>query len=201
MAIRPLSQMGGAPVFVRGEVQPGGVYDFWADLVAPIVPGTYQGFWSMRNGRGVLFGQRVWVGITVAASATPAPTQTPAPDISFTANKTNIQQGDCVTFTWSVENIQAVWFYPDGADYTRYPVTGQGSSKECPTKTTTYNLRVQHTDGQVETRQITVFVETSAQKPSIDRFTVSPSSINAGQCVDISWQASGTCDQCRHWSQ
>ncbi len=187
----PLSQMGGAPVFVRGEVKPGGVYDFWADLVAPIVPGTYQGFWSMRNGTGILFGQRVWVGITVAASATPAPTQTPAPDISFTVNRTNIQQGDCVTFTWSVENIQAVWFYPNGADYTRYPVTGQGSSKECPAKTTTYNLRVQHTDGQVETRQITVFVETPAQKPSIDRFTVSPASINVGQCVDIRWQVSG----------
>ena len=197
----PLSQMGGAPVFVRGQVQPGGMYDFWADLVAPIVPGTYQGFWSMRNGSGILFGQRIWVGITVAASATPAPTQTPAPDISFTVNQTNIQQGDCVTFTWSVENIQAVWFYPNGADYTRYPVTGQGSSKECPTKTTTYNLRVEQTNGQVETRQITIFVEAPAQKPSIDRFTVSPSSINAGQCVDISWQASGASDQCGRWSQ
>jgi polar amino acid transport system substrate-binding protein len=187
----PLSGMSGSPVFVKGEVKPGEMYDFWADLVAPIVPGTYQGFWSMRNGNGILFGQRVWVGITVAGSPTPAPTQTPAPDISFTVDQTHIQQGDCVTFTWSAENIQAIWFYPNGADYSKYPVTGQGSSKECPTQTTTYNLRVQYRDGTVETRQITVYVQPTSGKPTIESFTVSPSAINAGQCVDIRWQVSG----------
>jgi hypothetical protein len=73
-----LARMGGTPVFVQGQVRPGEMYDFWADLVAPLVPGTYQAFWSMRNGNGILFGQRVWVGITVVAAPTPAPTQTPA---------------------------------------------------------------------------------------------------------------------------
>ncbi len=187
----PLASMSGSPVFVQGQVQPGGIYDFWVDLVAPVVPGTYQGFWSMRGSSGTLFGQRVWVGITVVGSPTPAPTQTPAPDINFTVDETQIEQGECVTFSWRVENIQAVWFYPDGADYTRYPVTGQGTSRECPTKTTTYNLRVQLTDGTVQIRQITIFVESSAGKPSIERFTVSPSAINVGQCVDIRWQVTG----------
>ncbi len=187
----PLSQMGGSPVFVQGQVQPGGTYDFWVDLVAPIVPGTYQAFWSMRNGDGQLFGQRVWVGITIAGSPTPAPTQTPAPDIQFTVDNTNIEQGQCVTFAWSVESIQAVWFYPNGTDYSKYPVTGQGTSKECPTKTTTYNLRVQHTNGNVETRQITVFVETSTDKPTIKSFTVSPSTLSIGQCAEIRWQVAG----------
>ena len=186
-----LAQMGGSAVFVQGEVKPGEIYDFWVDLVAPIVPGTYQGFWSMRNGNGILFGQRVWVGITVMGLPTPAPTQTPAPDITFTASNTQIQQGQCVTFSWSVENIQAVWFYPNGADYTRFPTTGQGSSTECPTQTTTYNLRVQKPDGTVETRQITVFVEQSTEKPQINRFTVTPSAISAGQCVEIKWSVSG----------
>jgi ABC-type amino acid transport substrate-binding protein len=187
----PLSRMSGSPVFVKGEVKPGGMYDFWVDLVAPIVPGTYQGFWSMRDGQGILFGQRVWVGITVVGSPTPAPTQTPAADITFTVDETHIQQGDCVTFTWSAENIQAIWFYPNGADYSKYPVTGQGSSKECPTQTTTYNLRVQYRDGTVETRQITVYVQPTSGKPTIESFTVSPSAISAGQCVDIRWQVSG----------
>lgn len=187
----PLSQMGGSPAFVQGQVQPGGMYDFWVDMVAPIVPGIYQSFWSMRSGSGALFGQRVWAGITVAGAATPAPTQTPSADINFTVDKTQIQQGDCVRFTWNVENIQAVWFYPDGADYTRFPVTGQGTSTECPTKTTTYNLRVQKRDGSVETRQITIFVEQSANKPTINSFSVTPSSLNVGQCADVRWQVSG----------
>ncbi len=187
----PFSSMSGSPVFVKGEVKPGAMYDFWADLVAPPVPGTYQSFWSMRDGKGILFGQRVWVGIAVSGSPTPAPTQTPSPDINFTVDKTQIQQGDCVTFRWSVENIQAVWFYPNGADYSRYPVSGQGSSKECPTQTTTYNLRVQKRDGTVETRQITVYVQPTSGKPNIERFTVSPSAIHAGKCVDIRWEVSG----------
>ncbi len=187
-----LARMGGSPVFVQGQVRPGAFYDFWADLVAPLVPGTYQGFWSMRNGNGILFGQRVWVGITVAAAPTPAPTQTPAPDINFTVNQANIQQGDCVTFAWSVENIQAVWFYPNGADYTKYPVIGQGTSTECPTQTTTYNLRVEKSDGSVETRQITVYVAPASGKPSIEQFAVTPAAITSGQCVEIRWAVSGS---------
>lgn len=187
----PLSGMGGSPVFVRGTVQPSGMYDFWVDLVAPPVPGIYQSFWSMRSGSGLLFGQRVWVGITVTAAVTPAPTQTPSPSINFTVNNTQIQQGQCVTFTWDVENIRAVWFYPDGANYNNFPVTGQGTSTQCPSQTTTYNLRVQKTDGTVETRQITVYVEQSAEKPTVNNFTVSPSSINVNQCVTIRWQVSG----------
>ncbi len=186
-----LARMGGAPVFVDGQVQPGEIYDFWVDLVAPVVPGTYQGFWSMRSDEGLLFGQRVWVGITVPAAATPAPTQTPAPQISFTASATNIEQGDCVTFTWRVENIQAVWFYPNGADYTKYPTTGSGNSVECPTQTTTYNLRVEKTDGTVDTRQITIYVQQPTDKPSVDRFTVTPTAITGGQCVEIKWSVSG----------
>ncbi|NCF69190.1 MAG: transporter substrate-binding domain-containing protein [Chloroflexi bacterium] len=186
-----LARMGGTPVFVQGQVRPGEMYDFWADLVAPLVPGTYQAFWSMRNGNGILFGQRVWVGITVVAAPTPAPTQTPAADINFTVDETHIQQGECVTFAWSVENIQAVWFYPDGADYTKYPVTGQGTTTECPTQTTTYNLRVLKRDGSVETRQVTIYVAPAEGKPSIDRFTVSPSAITSGQCVEIRWEVSG----------
>jgi hypothetical protein len=132
------------------------------------------------------------VGITVVAAPTPAPTQTPAPDINFTVDQTNIQQGDCVTFAWGVENIQAVWFYPNGADYTKYPVSGQGASAECPTQTTTYNLRVEKRDGSVETRQITVYVAPASGKPSIEQFAVAPAAITSGQCVEIRWAVSGS---------
>ena len=190
------AQMGGSTVPVRGQVLPGQTYDFWADLVAPTYPGTYQGFWEMHNDQSEPFGQRIWVGIRVPAPPTPVPvpTQTPSPTISFTVDRTTIKEGECVTFSWNVQNIQAVWFYPDGEDYNKYPTTGQNSSTQCPRTTTTYNLRVQYTDGSVEIRQITIFVEPSNSAPKITSFTVSPPSVNAGQCVQISWRVEGNVD-------
>ena len=187
------AQMGGTTVPVRGQVLPGQTYDFWVDLVAPTFPGTYQAFWEMRNDQVEPFGQRVWVGIRVPAPPTPVPvpTQTPSPTISFTVDRTTIKEGECVTFSWNVQNIQAVWFYPDGEDYGKYPTTGQNSSTQCPRTTTTYNLRVQYTDSSVEIRQITIFVEPSNSAPKISSFTVAPPSVQAGQCVQISWRVEG----------
>lgn len=190
------AQMGGSAVSVVGQVQPGQTYDFWVDLVAPAFPGTYQGFWEMRNDQGEPFGQRVWVGIRVPAPPTPipVPTQTPSPTISFTVDRTRIDEGECVTFSWNVQNIQAVWFYPDGQDFNNFPTTGQNSSTECPRTTTTYNLRVLNTDGSVEIRQITIVVEPSNQAPKISSFTVAPPTIQAGQCVQVSWRVEGNVD-------
>ncbi|MFN2135518.1 MAG: transporter substrate-binding domain-containing protein [Candidatus Promineifilaceae bacterium] len=187
------AQMGGTTVPVRGQVLPGQTYDFWADLVAPQFPGVYQGFWEMHNDQGEPFGQRIWVGVTVPAPPTPVPvpTQTPSPTISFSVNRTNIREGECVTFSWDVQNIQAVWFYPDGQNYSNNPTTGQNSSTQCPRTTTTYNLRVLNTNGSVEIRQITIFVEPSNQAPKISSFTVAPPTVNAGQCVQINWRVEG----------
>ena len=186
------AQMGGTPVNVAGQVRPGQTYDFWVDLVAPSFPGTYQGFWEMRNDQAEPFGQRIWVGIQVSApTPVPVPTQTPSPTISFSADRTTIKEGECVTFSWDVQNIQAVWFFPAGEDFARYPTTGQSSSVQCPRTTTTYNLRVQNTDGTVEIRQITIFVEPSSAAPKISSFTVAPPSVPAGQCVQISWRVEG----------
>jgi polar amino acid transport system substrate-binding protein len=191
------AQMGGTAVPVIGTVQPGQTYDFWADLVAPTFPGTYQGFWEMRNDQNQAFGLRVWVGIQVPGAPTPVPqpTQTPVPNISFTVDRTNIKEGECVTFSWDVQNIQAVWFYPQGQDFNNFPTTGQNSSRQCPRTTTTYILRVQMQDGTVTERQITIFVEPSNTAPKISSFSVKPPSVQAGQCVQVSWVVEGTVDR------
>lgn len=188
-----LARMGGQPTPVRGTVAPGQLYDMYVDLVAPAVPGIYQGFWSMRSADGILFGESVWVGIEVvgAATATPAPTQTPVAGISFTVNQTQIQEGECVTFSWNVQNIQAVYFYPQGADWAKYGVPGEGTSIQCPSHTTTYELRVLQRDGSFVLQQITITVIPSAGAPNIDRFTVEPAQILVGQCVNLRWQVSG----------
>lgn len=190
----PSAQMGATRAFVRGEVAPGETYDFFVTLQAPRFPGTYQAFWEMRNGEDQAFGQRVWVGITVPGAPTPipVPTQTPAPDITFTVDRNPINEGECATFSWNVQNIQAVWFYPSGQDFNRFPTTGQNSSRQCPPSTTTYNLRVQRLDGAIEIRQITLVIEPTGGPPRITQFSAQPATVQIGQCVAVSWRVEGS---------
>ncbi len=91
----------------------------------------------------------------------PTPVPPPSPSISFSAEPTTISAGECAVLSWNVENIQAVWVYPKGDNYQDYPVTGNGSQTVCPTSTTTYEMRVQHTDGTVEIRSVTIQVRPS----------------------------------------
>ena len=191
----PAARMGGQPAVVDRNVQPGETYDFNVNLVAPLTPGTYQAFWTMRNGAGLLFGDRVGVGVTVvgAATATPLPTQTPSPSIQFTVDRTKIKQGECVTFAWNVQNVQAVYFYPDGQPWQESGVPGQATRTECPASTTTYNLRVVFSDGTTEVRKIRIEVEPAAvDAPRIVQFSVNPEGqIFVSQCVDIRWDVQG----------
>jgi len=112
----PAARMGGEPVPITRQVAPNDTYDIHVNLVAPLAPGIYQGFWQMVNGQGVAFGERVYVGIQVPAGPipTPAPTQTPSPGIGFSADRTRIKAGERVVFTWKVENVKAVYFYAQG---------------------------------------------------------------------------------------
>lgn len=186
--------MGGQPVFVRGQVAPGATFDFQVNLVAPTAPGTYQGFWQMTGSNGRRFGETIWVGIRVPAAPTPtpAPTQTPVAGISFTVNTTNIQAGQCVTFQWSVTNVQAVYFYSQGQNWQDHGVAGQGSQTECPPVTTTYYLRVVGRDNSVQTREITIYVTPVAGAPTIARFAANPQGpITLGQCTNIDWVVQG----------
>jgi len=194
----PAGRMGGGAVIVESSVPPGETYDFWTELVAPIDPGTYVGYWSMRNGQsGLLFGDRVTVAVDVGmvATPTPLPTQTPAPGIAFSANPEVIQQGACSTLAWETENIQAVYLYEQGEDWRANPVPEDGSLTVCPLATATYELRVVKIDGSVEIRTVTVFVTPNTAVPQITRFTVEPpDQIAANQCVTIQWIVQGAVD-------
>jgi heat shock protein HslJ/uncharacterized protein YraI len=95
----------------------------------------------------------------VPATATPVPpTAMPGAQISFWADRTQINQGECATLFWDVHNVRAVWVYPRGADFNAFPRTGQGSERVCPSATTTYEMRVQLSDGSVQFRQIAINV-------------------------------------------
>ena len=61
----PGARMGGEPVAIEREVSSGDTYDVQINLVAPSEPGNYQAFWQMVDGRGISFGERIYVGIEV----------------------------------------------------------------------------------------------------------------------------------------
>lgn len=96
--------------------------------------------------------------VTPQPTPTTAPQATPAPVLQFSASSTVINQGECTTLMWNVQNIQAVWVYPVGQPYSQFPVTGQGSQQVCPQQTTTYEMRVLMRDGTVQIQQITIQV-------------------------------------------
>ena len=91
-------------------------------------------------------------------TAVPTPTTPPAAQISFWADRTNLEQGQCTDLRWSVEHVQAVWVYPQGERYYRFPRTGQGTEQVCPANTTTYEMRVLLRDGSTVFREVTISV-------------------------------------------
>ncbi len=109
-------------------------------------------------------------------TATPLPnaTATPQAQISFWADRTQINQGECATLNWDVQNVSAVWVYPQGSNFSAFPRTGQGNERVCPNVTTTYEMRVQLRDGSVQFRQITINVAQPIASPAPPIVTPSP---------------------------
>jgi ABC-type amino acid transport substrate-binding protein len=190
----PQASMGGSATPIQPTVAPGETYDVTVNLVAPLVPGVYQGFWTMRSPDGLLFGERIWVGITVPAQPTPTPppTTVPSPDVRFNVDRTPINAGECVTFTWEVSNGGSVFFSAQGQPWESHPVASSGSQRECPPVTTAYDLRVLLADGTTDLHTIRIEVRPSPEAPFFESFSVTPSQqIVFGQCVDVRWRITG----------
>jgi hypothetical protein len=95
---------------------------------------------------------------TATATLTPTPTATNSlePNILFSANPTEINEGACTTFSWVVTNVKAVFFEDEGVAGDN---NGQAITREeCPSATKTFTLRVIRLDdgGQQEDIQIIV---------------------------------------------
>ena len=131
---------------------------------------------------------------TAVPTATPVPQATPQAQIAFWADRTTIAQGECTALRWQVHNVQAVFVYPVGQNFRDFPVNGEGSRQVCPSTTTTYEMRVQRTDGGVETRQVTINV--TPGNPLANTYwslqTLNVNQIPVGVLQTISFSAAST---------
>ncbi len=93
-----------------------------------------------------------------ATPVRPTPVPPPGAKISFGADRTQINRGECATLNWDVHNVRGVWVYPQGSDFNAFPRTGQGNERVCPAATTTYEMRVKLNDGSTQFRQVTINV-------------------------------------------
>lgn len=59
------NRMSGQATALTSDVPPGEEVEISLTLKAPITPGTYSGYWILRNNNGFTFGQRLSVIITV----------------------------------------------------------------------------------------------------------------------------------------
>jgi hypothetical protein len=97
-------------------------------------------------------------------SVTPSPTNTSITpvQVSFTADATGLQAGQCTTLRWNVQFATAVFLNGAG-------VPGNATQQVCPAQTTTYNLHVEAPSGNVNqsiTIQVTLPPSATPQPPA-----------------------------------
>ena len=194
----PAAQMNGKPIQVTKDVKPGNTVDLWVDLIAPIVPGRYQGYWNMRNSQNFMFGETAWVDIVVSGGATPTPppTPTPEPSIIFKAEPTTITAGEAVQFWWTTENVKTVYFYHDGQNWWEHPVPDNFQATEYPPYTMSYHLHVIKSDDTEIDRPILITVNPAPDDaPYVEYLTPTPAQITLGESVGLDWKISGPVHQ------
>jgi hypothetical protein len=194
--------MNGQPLVIGHEVAVNGTFDANLNLVAPQASGVFQGWWQMRDDAGVPFGERVYVGVQVPGPPTPPappPTQAPPAGIYFTADRTNVNAGDRVVFTWNAQGVKAVYFYQDGQPWQNNGVAGVASRDVYPQQTSDYILRVVYPSEQVQEQRIRINVTSSPNAPNIVNFSVNPGQIQQGQCVGVDWDVQGAISYVKLW--
>jgi VCBS repeat-containing protein len=110
------------------------------------------------------------------------PTSSPG-NANFQSSNYSLQQGQCATLSWNVQEVAAV--YLSDGQY-QYPVGGVDTRTVCPTTTTTYTLTVQRRDGSTFQQQLTITV-TPAGSSNNPNFRADSYSLSPGQCTTLRW--------------
>jgi hypothetical protein len=124
------------------------------------------------------------VPVVNANPPNPANPVGPSPSNPFNVqvSANNVAPNTCVTISWSVSNVQAV-FFGDGSNM--QGVGGNDSRQVCPASTTTYQLRVVYNNGQTVNQPITINVVNASQNPA--NFQANPASVTIPGCTTLSW--------------
>ena len=118
--------------------------------------------------------------------------------IAFTADRTELQPGECAILEWSVEG-------GFGVDLNEHPVERSGQMQVCPEETTPYWLGVD-TGETMERREVMIFVAGAEEPPPLEEhppeeqppegegvefvnLVVEPDVIPAGACAMLFWVA------------
>lgn len=122
-------------------------------------------------------------------SSTPVPTPTaiPQPSISFSADATRVEEGQCTNIHWDVEQAKSVYLqYGSKSE----GVPGQGSKQVCPSRDgKRYILDVTGEDGQQQTREIQINIS----NPSVAiKFWSDDKEVTIGECTVVRWNVSNS---------
>ncbi len=134
-------------------------------------------------------------GVPVVAGPPPPPTHTPIPapptstplpsaEISFTADSTQLNQGQCTRLRWRVRNVAA--YFVDGVA----GVGDEGDREVCdPVGSTTHTLRVQRLDGSTQDFNVTITVQaTGVPRPNLV-FPDDDENFDEGDDVEFVWSS------------
>ena len=80
------------------------------------------------------------------------------PPINVSADRTTINEGECTSIRWDIQNVQAVYLNDEG-------VAGQGQKEVYPTSATVYNWRIVKKNGSKIKERITINVNPKQSPP------------------------------------
>jgi hypothetical protein len=87
-----------------------------------------------------------------------------------------------------VDGVQAVYFFDGG---NQIGVGGHDSRTVCPSRTTTYTLRVIQTNGAASDYSITINVSGGGSGSWYADFWADRKEINRGECTTLRWEVEG----------
>ncbi|HMN29799.1 MAG TPA: hypothetical protein PKE45_16730, partial [Caldilineaceae bacterium] len=95
--------------------------------------------------------------------------------VEFTADDTTVEEGECTTLRWDVENVQAVYLDGEG-------VVGHSNKTVCPKQTQTYTLHVVTVSGTQD-------YEATVSVPAVVgvQFAADNNTIKSGECTTLRW--------------
>jgi hypothetical protein len=160
----------------------------------------------MRKSTGLYFGERLYAGFEVIGAAT----STPAPEspviYSFILKPRNIAEGQCVTLSWHFggSNLVKSRIFRS-ADVILIDMPLSGSFTDCPPGTGIVEYRLiidsQSAGSAVALQAVNIIPNTQPTPtpqpteeppPVIHSFDTDLNEIQVGQCVNLSWEFSGT---------